>query len=337
MRKSAVEKIWEHNPCAWGEVLRRAKSICHWIQQGPSWLLWHPFKSHSSTEWFSWPGVLFLYQDHSLTSVGLRYRLYKQQTRQNSSASPRSRNPQTTRIKVHRPKKHCKRKRKHDEMRKPAEHNTDIKLRWETCCCLWQSSKTEFPNATGCSWKQLLVWFLPPVPFQTDYTPTEQQPGVLRQGRFLLSYTNHADSLQDLRAGIFIWGDRRRNSSHKEHWYQSQLMSNCVCLQPLCNTPRAQWVLARHSAEHNQLTAATQAVNQTRAVSRPRPGHPPQPLAKNITGLGKAHMEKYCLPLVQNRSCIIVIAYKRTQERASCSSTDRLSPPLVKLYNFNVG
>lgn len=190
---------------AWGVVLRSAKSICHWKQQGPSWLLWHPFRSHSSTEWFSWPGVLFLYWDHNLTLVGLRYRLYKQQTPQNSSASPRSRNPQTTWIKVHRPKKHCKRKRKHGEMRKPAEHRTDIKLQWEMCCCLWQSSKTEFPHATGCSWKQLLVCSLPPIPFQTDYTPTEQQPGVQRQGRFLLSYTNHADNLQDLRAGIFRW------------------------------------------------------------------------------------------------------------------------------------
>lgn len=96
VRKSAVEKIWEPNPCAWGEALRRAKSICHWKQQGPSWLLWHPFRSHSSTEWFSWPGVLFLYRDHSLTLMGLRYRLYKQQTPQKSSASPGSRNPQTT-------------------------------------------------------------------------------------------------------------------------------------------------------------------------------------------------------------------------------------------------
>lgn len=86
---------------------------------------------------------------------------------------------------------------------------------------------TEFQNRIpkchwGCSWKQLHVSFPPPIPFQTDYTPTEQQPGVQRQGRFLLSYTNHADSLQDLKAGIFIWGDRRRNFSHKEHWHQSQ-------------------------------------------------------------------------------------------------------------------
>lgn len=168
--------------------MRSTKSICHWKQQGASWLLEHPFRSHTSTEWFSWPGVLFLYLDHSLTLVGLRYRLNEQQTPQKS----RSRNPQTTMIKVYRPKYHCK--RKHSEMRKPAEHGTDVKQLWEMCC---------FPS-------------------QIDYTPTELQPGVQRQGRFLLSYANHADSLKDLRAGVSIWGDWRRNSLHKEHWHQSQ-------------------------------------------------------------------------------------------------------------------
>lgn len=43
-RKVSVEKTWEHNPCG----LKRgaeghAKSICHWKQQVPSWLLWHMY------------------------------------------------------------------------------------------------------------------------------------------------------------------------------------------------------------------------------------------------------------------------------------------------------
>lgn len=154
VRKGSLEEIWEHSPCAWGEVLRSTKSICHGKQQGPSWSLWHPFRSHSSTEWFSWPGLLFLHLDDSLTLSSRHHRI--------PVPSPRSRNPQTTRIKVHRPKRHCKRKRKHGEMRKPAEQRTDVKLRWEMCCYLWQSSKTEFPNATetACGSNYTFVFFL---------------------------------------------------------------------------------------------------------------------------------------------------------------------------------
>lgn len=116
-----------------------------------------PLQKPFSTEWYLWPGVL----DHSLTLVGLRYRLYKQQTLQNPSASPRSRNLQTTRIIVHRSKKHCKRKRKHSAMRKPAEHRTDVKLWWEMYYYLWQSSKTEFPKATEavCGSNHMFVFF----------------------------------------------------------------------------------------------------------------------------------------------------------------------------------
>lgn len=172
VRKGSVKKIWEHNPCAWGEVLRSPKSICHWKQQGPSWLLWHPFRSHSSTEWFSWPGVLFLCPDDSLTLVGLRYRLYEQQTPQNSNALSKKQKPTNHQDKVHRPKKHCKRKRKHGEMRKSAEHRTDVKLRWEMCCYLWQSSKTEFQNATEAArGSNYMFVFFPLFPFRQITLP----------------------------------------------------------------------------------------------------------------------------------------------------------------------
>ena len=44
VREVSVEKTWEHNP-RW---LKRGaeehpKSICHWKQQVPSWLLWHMY------------------------------------------------------------------------------------------------------------------------------------------------------------------------------------------------------------------------------------------------------------------------------------------------------
>lgn len=86
--------------------------------------------------------------------------------------SPKSRNPQITRIKVHRPKKHCKRKRKHGEMRKSAEHRTDVKLRWEMCCYLWQSSKTEFQNATEAArGSNYMFVFFPLFPFRQITLP----------------------------------------------------------------------------------------------------------------------------------------------------------------------
>lgn len=142
-------------------------------------------------------GVLFLCLDHSLTLVGLRYRLYKQQTAQNSSASP---------AETHKPAG----QKSIDQKSIARERERTVK--WETCRtqdrCKTMTGKvllplTEFQNRIpkchwSCSWKQLHVCFLPPFPFQTDYTPTEQQPRVQRQGRFLLSYTNHADNLQEL-------------------------------------------------------------------------------------------------------------------------------------------
>lgn len=147
--KGAIEKIWNtiHVPeeRCWGapslSVIERSRKH-HDCCDTPSEDI------PALNGFHDLPGVLFLCLDHSFTLMGLRYRLYKQQTPQNSSASPRSRNPQTTRIKVHRPKKHCKRKRKHGEMRKPTEHTRDVKIQWEMCCYLWQSSITEFPNAT---------------------------------------------------------------------------------------------------------------------------------------------------------------------------------------------
>lgn len=120
------------------------------------------------------PGVRFLCLDHSLTLMGLRYRLYKQQTPQNSSASPRSRNPQTTRIKVHRPKKQEKEK---------AWWNEETYRTQDRCKSMMGDALLplmEFQNRIpkchwGCSWKQLRVCFLPPFPSQTDYMPTEWQ------------------------------------------------------------------------------------------------------------------------------------------------------------------
>lgn len=172
VRKGSVKKIWEHNPCAWGEVLRSPKSICHWKQQGPSWLLWHPFRSHSSTEWCSWPEVLFLCPDDSLHWWDWDTNCMSSRHHRIPMPSPRSRNPQITRIKVHRPKKHCKRKRKHGEMRKSAEHRTDVKLRWEMCCYLWQSSKTEFQNATEAArGSNYMFVFFPLFPFRQITLP----------------------------------------------------------------------------------------------------------------------------------------------------------------------
>lgn len=74
--------------------------------------------------------MLLLCLDHSLTLVGLRCRLYEQQTLRNCSVFPRSRRPQTTRMKAQRPEKHCK--TKSGETRKVAERRTDVKPRQET-------------------------------------------------------------------------------------------------------------------------------------------------------------------------------------------------------------
>lgn len=81
-------------------------------------------------EWSSKPQVLLLYLDHNLTLQGLRCRLYEKHTLRNYSVFPRSRHPQTTRMKAQRPEKHCK--TKSGEMRKAAERRTDVKPRQET-------------------------------------------------------------------------------------------------------------------------------------------------------------------------------------------------------------
>lgn len=173
---------------------------------------------------------------------------------------------------------------------------------------------TEFQNRIpkchwSCSWKQLHVCFLLPFPFQTDNTLTEQQPRVQRQGRFLLSCTNHADNLQELGSLSEVTeGTPPLKNTGISHSNWEQL---CV---PLASVQHPQSPVSIDSAQWRttSLQAAMQAVNQTHAVSRLRPVHPPQLVSTNITGLGTANTDKYCLPLLQNLLCIIIIVYKRT-------------------------
>lgn len=208
-RKVSVEKTWEHNPCG----LKRgaeghSKSICHWKQQVPSWLLWHMYPHQKPFQhWMVFITWSAAFMSGPQPHIGGT----EQQPLQNYSASSGSRYPQTTRIKGQRPKKHCKTKRKYGEMRKPAEHRTHVKLHGrravtvteqdsqtplqllvEAVRCLFSSS---FPLLDGLCFPWAAAW-------------------SLMAGRLLLRHTDYA-VCRILKAVIFIWGDWGENSSYQ--------------------------------------------------------------------------------------------------------------------------